>query len=116
MAVTDTLKDAAYITIGFGVLGFQKAQVRRQELKQQLHTQRQTIEAQIAEGRTSVAALAAQVDALVGPYRTQLESRLDTVEATLPAPVQDLVKQARSTFHTQEKAVRSRLGLEGAAA
>ena len=27
-----TLKDAAYVTIGLGVIGFQKAQVRRQEL------------------------------------------------------------------------------------
>jgi hypothetical protein len=116
MAVTDTLKDAAYITIGFGVLGFQRAQVRRQELKKQLRTQRGTVEAQIAEGRKSVAALAEQVDAIVSPLRSQLESRFDTVEATLPAPVQDLVKQARSTFQTREQALRARLGLNGAAA
>jgi hypothetical protein len=30
--VNKTLKDAAYIALGFGVLGFQKAQVRRREM------------------------------------------------------------------------------------
>jgi hypothetical protein len=29
--VNKTLKDAAYVALGFGVLGFQKAQVRRRE-------------------------------------------------------------------------------------
>ena len=39
MAVTKTLKDAAYITVGLGVIGFQRAQVRRQELTKQLNEQ-----------------------------------------------------------------------------
>jgi hypothetical protein len=30
------LKNAAYVAIGFGVIGFQKAQVRRRELTKQL--------------------------------------------------------------------------------
>ena len=34
--VTKTLKDAAYVVIGLGVLGFQKVQVRRNELTKQL--------------------------------------------------------------------------------
>ena len=115
MAVTDTIKDAAYVTIGFGVLGFQKAQVRRVELTKQLDEQRSVLEAQLAEGRKSVAALAGQVETYVAPVRSQVEQGLDAVEATLPAGVQDLVKQARSTFHAQEQLVRSRLGLSGAA-
>src|ERR1700676_2996288 len=34
------LKDAAYVAVGFGVLSFQKAQVRRQELAKQVKAQR----------------------------------------------------------------------------
>ena len=107
MALTDTVKDAAYVTIGFGVLGFQKAQVRRHELTKQL-------ESQLAEGRKAAGSLAGQIEGYVAPVRTQLEAGLDTVEATLPASAQDLLKQARATFHQQEQAVRSRLGLSAA--
>jgi DNA anti-recombination protein RmuC len=115
MAVTDTIKDAAYVTIGVGVLGFQKAQVRRQELLAQLKDQRGTIEAQLADGRRSLESLVAQLDELVAPVRSQVEAGLDTVEATLPASVQDAIKQARTALQDQERAVRSRLGLDSAA-
>jgi len=116
MAVTDTIKDAAYVTIGFGVLGFQKAQVRRHELAKQLEGQRGAFEAQLTERRKAVATLAGQVESYVAPVRSQLESGLDAVEATLPPTVQDLVKQARTTLHTQEQVVRSRLGFTAGAA
>jgi hypothetical protein len=115
MAVTDTLKDAAYVTIGFGVIGFQKAQVRRQELTKQLKEQRTVLESQLEEGRKAVTALASQVDGYVAPVRSQLEVSLDAVESNLPTQVQDIVKQARATLHEQEKAVRTRLGLAAAA-
>jgi hypothetical protein len=107
MALTDTVKDAAYVTIGFSVLGLQKAQVRRQELAKQF-------ESQLAEGRKAAATLAEQIDGYVAPVRTQVEAGLDSVESTLPAPAQDLFKQARATFHQQEQVVRARLGLTAA--
>ncbi|MBW3614752.1 MAG: hypothetical protein KY439_05505 [Actinobacteria bacterium] len=37
--VTNTLRDAAYVAVGFGVLAFQKAQVRRRELEKQFESQ-----------------------------------------------------------------------------
>ena len=104
MAITDTVKDAAYVTIGFGVLGFQKAQVRRQELTKQL-------EGQLAEGRKAAASLAEQLEGYVAPVRTQFEAGLDTVESSLPSGAQDLLKQARATIQQQEHAVRNRLGI-----
>jgi hypothetical protein len=38
MSITDNLRDAAYIAIGMGVIGVQRAQVRREELRKQLDT------------------------------------------------------------------------------
>jgi hypothetical protein len=111
MAVTDTLKDAAYVTVGIGVLGFQKAQVRRVELTKQLEEQVKTIEAQVAEGRKTVAGLATQIDSIVAPVRHQVEAQLDTIEAALPASFADLVKQARTAAHQTEDAVRKSLGV-----
>jgi len=129
MNVTDTLKNATYVTIGFGVLGFQKLQVRRQELAKQVAEQRRQlseqrhglakqlseqwpqVEAQLAEGRRTVSSLAAQLDGYVVPVRAQVETGLDNFEAVLPPPVQEFVGQARSVLSEQEQALRSRLGL-----
>src|ERR1700676_5070642 len=97
MAVTDTLRDAAYITVGAGVLGFQKAQVRRQELLKQVKAQRSLLETQMVEGRKSLSAWATQLDELVTPVRAEVEARLDAVETTLPTVVRDVVKQVRTT-------------------
>lgn len=38
---TRLARDAAYVSIGFGVLGFQKLQVRRRELEKELAKHRQ---------------------------------------------------------------------------
>jgi len=93
MALTDTVKNAAYVTIGFGVLGLQKAQVRRQELQK------------------SVASIAGHLDAVVAPVRTQVEAGLDGVEASLPPAAQDVLKQVRQTAQHQERAIRNLLGV-----
>lgn len=41
----DALKEAAYVAVGLGVLGFQRAQVQRVELMQQIETQLTTLAA-----------------------------------------------------------------------
>jgi len=111
MAVTDTLRDAAYITVGAAVLGFQKAQVRRHELAEQLKGQQTLFESQIAEGRKSLATWSTQVDELVAPLRTRVETGLDVVEERLPGAVRDAVKQLRTTIDTQGRAARSLFGM-----
>jgi hypothetical protein len=115
MAATDTLRDAAYITVGAAVLAFQKAQVRRRELTEQWQEQQGRFSTQIEEGRRSVSELAAQLDELVAPVRTQVEAGLDAVEERLPVAVRDAVKQLRTTFEAQERAARSLFGMSSAA-
>lgn len=46
--VTNTLRDAAYVAVGFGVLAFQKAQVRRRELEKQFEGQSKQWREQLA--------------------------------------------------------------------
>ncbi|GAC1595714.1 MAG: hypothetical protein NVS3B21_18990 [Acidimicrobiales bacterium] len=118
MAVTDTLKDAAYVTIGLGVLGFQKAQVRRNELQKQIQTQVKSLETQVKgldvsvpEVRRSFADLAQQVEGYVAPVRSQIDSQIDAIEASLPPQVQEFVKQARAAIADNEASLRSHLGL-----
>jgi hypothetical protein len=90
-------RDAFYVTVGFGVLIVQKAQVRRRELEQQMQTNDQ-----LKRLRTSLDALSHTVEqqALAVEHRvTVLEDRvdavLDQVEGLLPEPTREVVHQAR---------------------
>jgi len=125
--VTNTLKDAAYVTVGLGVLGFQKAQVGRVELIKLLEEQRQqlisqltsagqTIEAQIAELTRLIKTLAADLDTRVAPVRNAVEDGFDALEERLPVQTRALVEQARTTAKETESHMRARLGLNSAAA
>lgn len=69
--VGDRLRDSLYTAVGFGVLGFQQAQVRRRQLQKEL------------------ARLAVEVDEKVVPV-------LDDLEAKLSDDLRPLVVSARS--------------------
>ena len=109
--LTATLKDAAYVTVGLGVLGFQKAQVRRVELQKQVAEQRKLLEAQLQDAGKSFKSLAKDIDARVAPVRQSVEGRLDTLTSRLPEQARMLVEQARTAAKQTEAQVRGTLGL-----
>jgi hypothetical protein len=80
--VTKTVKDAAYVTVGLGVLAFQKAQVGRRELTKQVETQ-------LSGTGEQVRGFASQLEQRIKPV-------LDQLEGSVPATAKDLVKQART--------------------
>lgn len=110
--VTSTVKDAAYVTLGLGVLGIQKAQVRRVELAKQVADQRRLIEHQLAEASRTVQGLARDLDARVEPVRGQLGAQIDAVQERLPDPLREAVQHARAVARSRQGALRSRLGLD----
>src|SRR6266699_992477 len=77
--VTKTVKDAAYVTVGLGVLAFQKAQVARRDLTKQVETQ-------LTKTTEQVKDLQKQVEGRIQPVLGQLPT-------TVPAQAKDLVKQ-----------------------
>ena len=87
--VTKTLKDAAYVAVGLGVIGFQRAQVRRVELTKQFEGQRKELETQLGEvrGQLTEAAKGLQarvqpvLQARVQPVLTEVEGRVRKVLA-----------------------------------
>src|SRR5581483_11784809 len=81
--VTKTVKDAAYVTVGLGVLAFQKAQVARRDLTKQVQT------------------LSKKVEGRIQPVLGQLEQNV-------PAQAKDLVKQARTAAETLQGQVLNR--------
>jgi hypothetical protein len=72
------LRESLYTAVGFGVLGFQQAQVRRRQVQRELSR------------------LAAEVDERVDPV-------LDDIEARLSDEVRPLVAQARSAVRSAQR-------------
>jgi hypothetical protein len=111
--VKDGFKDAAYVAIGLGVIGFQKAQVRRRELTKHVDARTEQLRAQL-EQRTKVvqdtvgSLLKQRLDHLdkgIGAALDQVGERLEMVEPTLPEPAQQITRQV----YTQAKEVRSQI-------
>src|SRR5438046_9061972 len=92
--VTKTVKDAAYVTVGLGVLAFQKAQVARRDLSKQVETQ-------LSQTTSQVKDLSKKVEGRIQPVLGQLPS-------TVPAQAKDRVKQARTAAEQLQRQVRGR--------
>jgi hypothetical protein len=88
--LTNTLKDAAYVAVGFGVLAFQKAQVRRRELEKQLGVSTESLREQLTK-------VAADAEKNIEPVVEAVESSLDLLEERLPEQAREVFKQVRST-------------------
>jgi DNA anti-recombination protein RmuC len=105
--LTKTLKDAAYVVVGFGVIAFQKAQVRRRELEKQLAEQRTTWQEQLSKA-------AADAEGRFEPVAQTIESSLDTIEERLPEQAREVFKQVRTTAKEAGEQFRSRLSATAA--
>jgi hypothetical protein len=105
-------KDATYVVIGAGVLGFQQAQVQRQELLKRLAEPRADMEDRFAAVRTDLSGALQVLDTTVDGLATRLEEIIERMEAAvaplegrLPAQARDMAKQA----HVQAKEARTQI-------
>src|SRR4051812_552504 len=105
--LTKTLKDAAFVTIGFGVIAFQKAQVRRRELEKQFAEQSETLRAQLSKAATDA-------EERFEPVAQTIEASLDTIEERLPEQAREVFKQVRTTAKEAGEQFRSRLAATAA--
>jgi len=118
--VQKNLKDAFYVTVGLGVIGFQKAQVRRRELTKQVETQLKSAETQLSTQRKKVeeqvVAGAEQLEKLTKQFQERIDPVLDQIEGRLPEQARDLVKQARTAaINAQDQLItRARASFNGA--
>ena len=109
MTLSDNLRDAAYIAIGMGVIGFQRAQTRRQELNKQLADQRAAFEARGAEVVKLVNEAIKQADARLAPVVDAIEAQVDTVVDRLPAQAKSLVEPAHQASKDARQQFRTRV-------
>lgn len=99
--VTEFARDAAYVAVGLGVMGFQRAQVRRVELQRRL-TRDLAIDRRIddvrdgaAKGRAHIDDLAGSAMHLVGTTLHPLEEKVPASVSTLSAVVRDHARGVR---------------------
>ena len=117
MDVRASIKDAAYVGIGFAVLGFQKAQVQRQELKKQLEsglgdakggfgTLGTSLEDRVKLVEERIEALGKQGEQLAEELETRLEKALDEVQERLPEQAREVFGQVRGAAKDARAQVR----------
>jgi len=112
------LKDAAYVGVGFGVLTFQRAQVRRQEITK-------AIEAQLGDARTGLSQLSGtvedrvkvleerlegvqeQLETALGELEANVEKALDELSDRLPDQARDALGTARTAAREATTQLRS---------
>lgn len=95
-------RDSFYVTVGFGVIGFQKVQVRRRELEAQVQAGEAL--ARIQEAVDHVAGTVQEqvhdLDDRVSSIERQVDHVLEGVETHLPPVTREVVHQARDAART----------------
>ncbi len=91
--VAHRARDAAYVAVGLGVLGFQRAQVQRQELKKRLAGEID-LDERLSELRSAVTTGVQQLDELVEGAVQAVESSLQPLEEQLPPVARELAQRA----------------------
>jgi exonuclease VII small subunit len=110
--VAAVAKDATYVVIGAGVLGYQQAQVQRQELLKRLSDPKAGLEGRVAAVRTDLSGALHSVDTTVESLMERFEEIVERLESAV-APLEDrLPDQARGLAkqaHAQAKEARAQI-------
>jgi hypothetical protein len=109
--VTDLARDAAYVAVGLGVLGYQRAQVHRVELQNRLSKDLKdlSLDQRIDEVRHGVAKGYNQIDDLAETAAQFVETTLQPLEGKLPTSVTQITVKAREQAREVRIQIRQRV-------
>jgi len=112
--IANVAKDATYVVIGAGVLGFQQAQVQRRELMAKLQDPSTTISERVTTVRGEFNDAVKNVDVKVEEFMDRAEELIERVEAVfapfeerLPVQARDIAKQAREQAKDARTQIRN---------
>jgi hypothetical protein len=106
--VTDLARDAAYVAVGLGVLGYQRVQLERVELQKRLSGDF-ALDERIGDVRHGVAKGVQQIDELAESATQFVETTLQPIEAKLPEQVSQLTSKAREQAREVRAQIRQRV-------
>ena len=107
--VVELAKDAFYVTVGLGVLGYQQLQVRRNELKQLLSERLDSRKGQMDDVTKAFEARISALDERIQTFETKLDNVVEQVKDRLPTPAGDVLAQAHDAARTARQQVRELL-------
>jgi uncharacterized protein HemX len=110
--LVSALTDVAHAAIGFGLIGWNKAQVGRRALVKDLNVQRRQVETQLDGAREQLATAIRTFDAKVQPVRQDIDGQLDKFSERLPEQVRDVMAAARKVLRDTEHQVRQAVGAQ----
>jgi len=102
--VAGIARDAAYVVVGLGVLGLQRAQVHRVELRNKLGTDL-SLEDRLREVRETMVTSIQQIDEIVEGMVRFVETTLEPIEEQLPQTAREMAQRA----HEQAQEIRAQI-------
>ncbi len=104
--LTTAVRDAAYITVGFGVLAVEQAQVRRRQLVKAISDSFGTSKTYVESLLGAVEASLARIDERVEAVEARVDTVVDRIEDILPEQAGALLGQARDFTKVARQQVR----------
>jgi hypothetical protein len=105
--VTRIARDAVHVAIGLGVLGLNRAQVRRQELSRHLAEPKDLTSERLAGARERASKQMQAADEAVEGLIVRVEASLEPIEDRLPSPVRETVKMLHARSREARGLLRS---------
>jgi hypothetical protein len=106
--VADLARDAAYVAVGFGVLGYQRAQVQRTELKNLL-SKDFSFDQHLSGVRSELTKGITQLDDLLETATQFIETSIQPLEQQLPPTVTQLTSKAFGQSREVRSQIRERV-------
>jgi hypothetical protein len=106
--VGNLARDAAYVAVGLGVLGYQRAQVQRVELKNKL-AKDFSLDERLTDARHEVTKSVKHLDDLVESAAQFLETSFQPVEEQLPPTVTKVTSKAFDQAREVRNQIRQRV-------
>jgi hypothetical protein len=106
--VTDLARDAAYVAVGLGVLGYQRAQVQRVELKNRF-SKDLSLDQRLDDLRTELTKGITQLDELLETATQFIETSIQPLEQQLPTAVTQLTTKAFEQAREVRSQIRQRV-------
>lgn len=94
------VRDGFYVSVGLGVIAFQKAQVQRNELRKQVETG-------VDGAQQALSDSVKTIEERLGAVEQNIDAVLDDVEAKLPEQAQLVLSQARGAAKDARRQLRS---------
>lgn len=100
-------RDSFHVTVGLGLIAFQRIQVRRQELRRQIDSNRGS--SPLGGAGKALGDNLKMIEERVADAEERLDAALDDVETRLPDPAREAVAAARSAAKEARSQLRKLL-------